>query len=251
MCNLSWEKMRLSSAASNQVRISCTTLLLVAGFPQPSSSWSSQSTSCFEPPPSQYRLGTSQFFFSKPLHFGVPASLVNLLLDDIPKILSWMKLWESKRVSYISTLVGLKMGISALVLTTTPHLPLFQLWPKLRTSDSLVCPNSSLPHNSGVNGHVSTHLCSQFHWGNSLLGTDGLTSWFPFFSGIFTFRRPLFAYLFAVFLVSMHWRTLNGGPVQSHLHKWWFKIDTFPRSKIYIFPVHLSKHIPALKIERR
>ena len=43
----------------------------------------------------------------------------------------------------ISMPVGLKMGNSALVLSTIHILPLFQLWPKLRTSDSRVRLNSS------------------------------------------------------------------------------------------------------------
>ena len=41
---------------------------------------------------------TSHSFFSKPLHFLVPASLVNLLLEDTPNIPDRMKLRDSKRV---------------------------------------------------------------------------------------------------------------------------------------------------------
>ena len=40
---------------------------------------------------------TFQSFFSKPVHFWIPAFLVNLLLGDTPKILDRMKLRDSKR----------------------------------------------------------------------------------------------------------------------------------------------------------
>ena len=65
---------------------------------QPSSSWSPPPKSCFGQHPSQYHSYTSQSFFSKPLHFWIPAFLVNLLLEDTPKILDRMKLRDSKRV---------------------------------------------------------------------------------------------------------------------------------------------------------
>ena len=42
--------------------------------------------------------GAFQSFFSKPVHFWIPAFLVNLLLEDTPKILDRMKLRDSKRV---------------------------------------------------------------------------------------------------------------------------------------------------------
>ena len=118
--------------------------MLGARCPQQSSSWSSPSKSRFVRHPSEYRSDTSRSF-SKPLQFGVPASIVNLLFEDTPKIVDRKKLRNSKG----SMSVGLKMGVSALVLSTFPLLSLFQLWPKVRTSDYLVCPNSmrSLLHN--------------------------------------------------------------------------------------------------------
>ena len=104
----------------------------------------------------------------KPLHFWVPTSC-----SRTSQISSIGGSYGKARGS-ISMPVGLKMGVSALVLSTFPLLPLFTLWTILRTSDSLVCPYSSLLHNSFGKVPLSIHLCSQFHWDDSLLVTDGL-----------------------------------------------------------------------------
>ena len=107
--------------------------------------------------------------------FWIQAFLVNLSPEDTPKILDRMRLQDSKRIHLYTG--GAQNGVSALVLSTIPLLPLFQLWPKLRTSDSLVCPNSSLPHNSANTGSVSINYFSQFHWGNSILVPWASGSW--------------------------------------------------------------------------
>ena len=74
-------------------------VVLGARCSQPSSSWSPPQKSCFGRLPTQYRSGTSQSVFSKPLHFWIPAFLVNILLKRTPKkILDRMKLQDSKRV---------------------------------------------------------------------------------------------------------------------------------------------------------
>ena len=140
-----------------------------------------------------------------------------------------------------STPMGLKMGISALFLSTIHLLPLFQLWPELRMSDSRVCLNSSLPHNSVDQGPVSIHLFSQFHWGDSLLVPDGLDELVPLLfchlycsSSAFCFSFCGFSCLYALA------HSANGGPGQSDLHKISYKHQI---SKICIFPVDSSKHI--------
>ena len=134
---------------------------LGARCPQPSSRWSSPLKSCFGRHPSQYLSDTSQSFFSKPLHFGVPASLVNLLFENTSNILDRMKLRDSKRVHLYG--IGAQNGCFCPILSALLLLPLFQLLSKLRATDSLVCPNNSLPHSSSRKGPLSIHFCSQFH----------------------------------------------------------------------------------------
>ena len=246
--------------------------------------------------------GTFLSFFSKPVHFWIPAFLVNLLLEDTPKkkeaqwpigygvglrikrssvrIRPWLLRWVLGQgsllplsqgeaftlasisflailVKYIlakksligwsyrtargsiSTSVGLKMGNSALVLSTIHLLPLFQLWPKLRTSDSRVRLNSSLPHNFVDKGPVSIHLFSQFHWGDSLLVPDGLDELVPLLfwhlycsSSAFCLSFCGFSCLYALA------HSVNGGPGQSDLHKISYNRHI---SKTWIFPVDSSK----------
>ena len=65
------------------------------------SSWYSLLASGFGRHPSHYRSYTSQSFFSKPLRFWVPASLVtDFPLEHTPKINDMVKLWDSKRVYF-------------------------------------------------------------------------------------------------------------------------------------------------------
>ena len=107
-----------------------------------------------------------------------------------------------------------------------------------------VCPNSSLLHNSSSKVPISIHLCSQFHWGDSLLVTDGLDELVTLLFWLFAARRPLSAFLFAVFLASMHRHTWQMAALGNLILTKWSKIDTFPRS--IFFPADLSKGISAL-----
>ena len=86
-----------------------------------------------------------------------------------------------------------------------------------------------------------TSHCSQFHWGDSLLVTDGLEELVPLLlSGIFTACHPLSAFRFEVVLVSMQIGTLgSGGPGRIHLHEMiyfpssLFSLQIFPKSFLH------------------
>ena len=136
------------------------------------------------------------------------------------------------------------MGVSALVLSTIHILLLFQLWPKLRTSDSRVCLNSSLTHNSVDKEPVSIHLFSQFHWGDSLFVPDGLDELVPLLFWHLYCLSSAFCLSFCGFscLYALAY-SVNVGPGQSDLHKISYNCHI---SKIWIFPVDSSKHISAL-----
>ena len=170
--------------------------------PRPSSSWSSPSTSCFGQHPGQSRSDTSHSFFSKlPIYFLVPASLVNLLLENTPKILNWLKLQDSKRVHFyangaqnwcscpfphtlFSSSSGLNSGrLNLLYVLTTVSLTI------LPTKD----PSEFI-------------FAAKVIEVTPFLSQMVLTSWFHFFSGISS-ACLLSAFLSAIFLVSMHWHT--------------------------------------------
>ena len=81
----------------------------------------------------------------------------------------------------------------------------------------------SIPHNScrqRTCQHSSLQtVCRQFHFGDSLLVTDGLDELVPLLSGIFTARLPLSGFLFAVSFLSLghgQWRPGLGNPIFMH-----------------------------------
>ena len=129
---------------------------------------------------------------SKPLHFGVQAFLVNLLLEEHKKTSTRCNFGTAR--GSIS-LVGLKMGVSALVYF--PH-TLFCLCssPGLnsrRLISSCVLKIASLAI-LPTKGPVSIHTVYLYsHCGDSLLVTDGLGELVIFFSGIFAAHHPLSA----------------------------------------------------------
>ena len=86
--------------------------------------------------------------------------------------------------------VGSIVGVSALVLSTISLLPLFQLWPKLRKSDSLVCPNSNLRHNSVDKG---TRCCVMY---NVPTTTSNSSNLFPV-DGVVHRNIGTFLYIFS------------------------------------------------------
>ena len=89
-------------------------VVIGASCPQPSSSWSPPAKSCFGRHPSQYHSDSSQSFFSKPVHFRSRPSLSTCCLRTPQKsLIGWS--YRTARGS-ISTPVGLKLKVSALVL---------------------------------------------------------------------------------------------------------------------------------------
>ena len=150
--------------------------------------------------------GIFQSFFSKPVLFWIPGFLVNLLLEDIQKILDRMKLRDSKRVHLYAG--GAQNGPFCLC---PFHNPPFCL-----------CSSSGLNSGRLILMYVltaasltilSTKDLSAFIFSASLLEVTPflsqmvLMSWFLSFPVLCTARRPLSAFLSAVFLVSIHWRT--------------------------------------------
>ena len=150
--------------------------------------------------------GTFQSFFSKPVQFWIPAFLVNLLLEDTPKILDRMKLRDSKRVHLYAG--GAQNGRFC---PCPVHNPSFRL-----------CSSSGLNSGHLILVYVltaasltilSTKDLSAFIFSASFIEVTPflsqmvLTSWLLCFPGICTARHPLSAFVSAVFLVSMHWRT--------------------------------------------
>ena len=123
-----------------------------------------------------------------------------------------------------------------------PLLPLFLLWPKPRMSDSLVCPNSSLP----------SQFCRQRTCMSAIIFPASFTAMPPLVSHRWPWRAGSTSFpaslrlvirslpFFLRFFLSLCIGTLD---------KWrpW-AIPSYNRhlSKICILPVDLSKHISAL-----